>query len=61
MRVDGEDLRTHPAVDHLDELDERALLAVHELDLRVAGEAAEVSLPLDRRVAHREVLGEARE
>ena len=61
VRIQGEDLGAHTAVHHLDELDEGPLLAVHELDLRVAGEAAEVALPLDRRVTHREVLGEARE
>ena len=61
MRVQGEDLGANAAMHHLDELDERPLLAVHELDLRVAGEASEVPLSLDRWVAHREVLREPRE
>src|SRR5438132_5499961 len=59
--VEREDLGPHAAVHHLDEVDERPLLAVHELDLRVAGEASEVPLSLDRWVTHREVLREPRD
>ena len=56
VRVDREDLRAQAFVRHLDELGERLLLAVIELDLGVAGKASEVPLPLYQRIPRREVL-----
>ena len=61
VRVDREDLRAEAGVGHLDELGERPLFAVVELDLRVTGEATEVPLPLHERRARREILREAHE
>ena len=61
MCVDREDLRAEAGVGHLDELGERPLFAVVELDLRVTGEATEVPLPLHERRARREILREAHE
>ncbi len=61
MRVDSEHIDARAAVRHVYELRQRLLLAVVQLDLRVSGEAAEVALPLDERVARREVLREAYE
>ena len=58
VRVDGEHVDARAAVRHVHELGERLLLAVVELDLRIAGEAAEVPLALDERIARREVLRE---
>jgi len=59
--IDGEDLRAQALVRHLDELGERLLIAVVELDLRLAGETAEVPLTLDQRVPRGEVLRQANE
>jgi hypothetical protein len=61
VRVDGKDIDTCTAVRHVDELGQRLLLAVVELDLGVAREAAEVALTLHERIARREVLRQTHE